>query len=104
MMPVSKTPPLEVAECGVGPLLVQVTVSPTLTVTLAGANWKSLIVTPVEAAAMAIGFGFLSAAAVLVDEQLGLGRRGGGRGLGGSGGGRGGLRGRGLRRRGRGRL
>src|ERR687896_2413462 len=54
-MPVSKLPPSAVAECGVGPSLVQVTVSPTSIVTAAGANWKSLIVTPVSAAAVARG-------------------------------------------------
>ena len=91
MMPVSKMPPLEVAECGVGPLLVQVTVSPTLTVTLAGENWKSLIVTPVEAAAMAIGFGFLLGQAGSSSRAAGgSGAAGGGRGLGGGGRGRGG--------------
>src|SRR5918999_794274 len=49
-IPVSKLPSFAVAECGVGPSLVQVTVSPTLTVTAPGENWKSLIVTPAEAA------------------------------------------------------
>src|ERR687896_561887 len=52
-IPVSKLPSSAVAECGVGPSLVQVTVSPTLIVTDAGANSKSLIVTPVSAAAVA---------------------------------------------------
>src|SRR5918996_3578656 len=54
-MSVSKLRSSAVAECGVGPSLVQVTVSPTLIVTEAGANWKSLIVTPVSAAAVARG-------------------------------------------------
>src|SRR5918999_3990528 len=54
-IPVSKLPSSAVAECGVGPSLVQVTVSPTLIVTDAGANSKSLIVTPVSAAAVARG-------------------------------------------------
>src|SRR5918992_5144944 len=54
-IPLSKLPSSAVAECGVGPSLVQVTVSPTLMVTDAGANSKSLIVTPVSAAAVARG-------------------------------------------------
>src|ERR687896_1889146 len=54
-MPVSKLRSSAVAEWGVGPSLVQVTVSPTSIVTEAGANWKSLIVTPVSAAAAARG-------------------------------------------------
>ena len=41
--------------CRSGPWLVQLTVSPTFTVTLAGPNWKSLIVTLAEAAAWAFG-------------------------------------------------
>jgi hypothetical protein len=57
-MPVSKLSP--VAECAVGPALRQVTVSPTSTVIEAGANWKSLIVTPPDAAALAIASGALS--------------------------------------------
>src|SRR5215203_5011301 len=55
-MPVSKLPSSAVAECGVGPELLQVTVSPAFTVTDAGENWKSLIVTVVEAAATAFCF------------------------------------------------
>ena len=54
-IPVSKPPSSAVAECGVGPSLAQVTVSPTSIVTVAGANWKSLIVTDVSAAAVARG-------------------------------------------------
>src|SRR5215212_7601679 len=55
-MPVSKLPSVAVAECPVGPELLQVTVSPTLTVVVLGANLKSLIVTPAEAAAIAMTF------------------------------------------------
>jgi hypothetical protein len=54
-MPVSKLPSFAVAECEVGPELLHVTVSPTFTVIAAGENWKSLIVTVVEAAARARG-------------------------------------------------
>ena len=57
-MPVSKLPSLAVAECAVGPLFDQVTVSPTFTVAPLGENLKSLIVTPVEAAARATGLSF----------------------------------------------
>src|SRR3954452_19867082 len=53
-MPGSKLPSLAVAECGVGPWLLQLTVSPTFTVTPPGENLKSLMVTPVEAAAFAM--------------------------------------------------
>src|SRR3954470_9781063 len=53
-MPVSKLPSLAVAECPVGPELLQVTVSPTATVMPLGENLKSLIVTPAEAAAKAM--------------------------------------------------
>jgi hypothetical protein len=41
--PVSKLPLLAVAVWGLGPLFVQVMVSPTLTVIVAGANLKSEI-------------------------------------------------------------
>src|SRR5829696_1753611 len=54
MMPVSKLPSFAVAECAVGPSLFQVTVSPTLIVIAAGENSKSLIVTVVEADALAL--------------------------------------------------
>src|SRR3954452_8013993 len=53
-MPVSKLPSLAVAECPVGPELLQVTVSPTATLMPLGENLKSLIVTPAEAAARAM--------------------------------------------------
>src|SRR5215212_6413299 len=56
-MPVLNSPPLAVAECGVGPLFVQVTVSPVLIVIVEGAKLKSAIVTPPLAAAMAFGWG-----------------------------------------------
>jgi hypothetical protein len=50
---VSKLPSFAVAECAVGPLLVQVTVSPAWTVIVAGPNEKSLIVTAPVAAVVA---------------------------------------------------
>src|SRR5688572_27720028 len=56
-MPVSKLPSSAVAECGVGPAFVQVTVSPASIVMVAGANSKSRIVTDVSAAALARGAG-----------------------------------------------
>ena len=56
-MPVSKLPLSAVAECGVGPLLVHVTVSPWLMVIVAGAKLKSAIATEPLAAAMAFGLG-----------------------------------------------
>ena len=89
----SKLPSLAVAECPVGPLFVQVTVSPTLTVTVPGENWKSLIVTPVEAAAMASGLSFSARPGASSRSTCGsaAGGRGGGGGRCGRGG-RGGLR------------
>ena len=87
-----------------GRLFDQVTVSPTLTVTPLGENLKSLIVTPVEAAASATGLSFClaswpgSSSRSAGSAAGAAGARGRGRG-----GGRG-RRGRGLgRRRGRGR-
>jgi hypothetical protein len=56
-MPVSKDPSFAVAECGVGPLLFQVTESPWVMVIVAGAKLKSAIVTDPLAAATAFGFG-----------------------------------------------
>jgi hypothetical protein len=55
---VSNAPLDEVAECGVGPLLTQVTVSPSLIVIVAGLKLKSTIATDPLAAASAIGLGF----------------------------------------------
>src|SRR5215218_11502753 len=54
-MPVWNEPSFAVAECGVGPLLFQVTVSPVLTVIVAGVKLKSAIVTEPLAAAIAFG-------------------------------------------------
>lgn len=51
----SKLPPFAVAECGVRPLFVQVTVSPTWTVIVLGRNLKSSIVTEPAAATRAFG-------------------------------------------------
>src|SRR5688572_23359184 len=56
-MPVSNAPFDEVAECGVGPLFTQVTVSPTPTVIVPGLKLKSTMVTEPLAAARAVGFG-----------------------------------------------
>lgn len=50
----AKLPLLAVALCGWCPELVQVTVSPTLTVTVAGENEKSTIVSDVDAARWAV--------------------------------------------------
>jgi hypothetical protein len=50
-VPVSKLPSLAVAVCAVGPTLVQVIVSPTWTVIVAGENLKSEIVSPGSPAA-----------------------------------------------------
>jgi hypothetical protein len=52
-VPVSKLWSLAVAVCGEGPLFVQVIVSPTLTVIVAGPNLMSEIVTPGSPAARA---------------------------------------------------
>jgi hypothetical protein len=62
-MPVSKLPSVAVAECAAGPEFDQVTVSPAFTVTAPGENSKSLISTPVEAAATAVVLGFATGAA-----------------------------------------
>src|SRR5918995_1348263 len=56
-IPVSNTPLDEVAECGVGPLFTQVTVSPWLIVIVPGPKEKSEIVTDPLAAATAFGWG-----------------------------------------------
>jgi hypothetical protein len=56
-MPVSNAPLDEVAECGVGPLFTQVTVSPTLTVIVPGLKLKSTMLTEPLAAAIAFGLG-----------------------------------------------
>ena len=45
MIPVSKLPLRAVAVWGLGPLFIQVTVSPTCTVIVLGVNWKSAIPT-----------------------------------------------------------
>jgi hypothetical protein len=52
--PVSKLRLFAVAECGLGPAFVQVIVSPTCTVIVAGANLKSEIVSPGSPAAAAL--------------------------------------------------
>src|SRR6478672_7175481 len=51
--PVSKEPSSAVAEWPLGPLLLQVTVSPAVTVIVLGVNLKSLIVSPPAARATA---------------------------------------------------
>ncbi len=53
--PVLKLPSLAVAVCAVGPSFVQVIVSPTWTVIVAGVNLKSEIVSPAAPAARASG-------------------------------------------------
>jgi hypothetical protein len=50
-VPVLKLPLLAVAVWALGPLFVQVMVSPTCTVIVPGANWKSAIATPGSAVA-----------------------------------------------------
>ena len=61
------------AECAVGPLFAQVTVSPWSMVIEAGEKLKSAIATEPLAAAIALGFG-AGALVALVGEELGLGR------------------------------
>lgn len=54
-VPVSKLPSFAVAVCGLGPSLVQVTVSPTWIVIVAGVNLKSEIVSAGSPATCALG-------------------------------------------------